>query len=152
MDDLFIPGAVMSPFRIEPRMSPGAYRTYLVESPRDTTVQAACEQVGCQAWRHGWRTLIDESTDLGRAQAEYIRTRSRRTFREGRTGAGLTVFTFESGQRCFANHKTRPEVYGVVNGDHRQTFGAVRTHIRASDWVEDFGEHQQDLAEQIRKG
>jgi hypothetical protein len=150
--DLFIPEAPAQPFRIEPKMPSGAYRTYLIERPRDTMVRAACEQVDCKAWRNGWETFVDESTDLGRAQAEYIRTRSRRTFQEGKTGAGLTVFTFEKGQRCFVDHETRPEVYGVVNGDHRQAFGTVRTHVRASDWVEDFGEHQQDLAEQIERG
>lgn len=148
MSKLFLP----EPFRIEPKAPAGAYKTYAVATPHDVTVKAACEQVGCQAWRNGWQTLIDESASLGRAQAEYIRLHAGRTFREGKTGAGLTVFTFESGQRCFANHETRPEVYSVVDGDHRQHFGPVRTHARAADWVEDFGEHQQEIAEQIEKG
>lgn len=140
------------PFRIEPKMPAGAYKTYTIDSPRDTTERAACEQVGCAAYRNGWRTIVDERTDLGRSQAEYIRLRSRRTFREGKTGDGLTVFTFESGQRCFTDHKTRPESYGVHLGDWRMDFGTVRTHTRASDWVEDFGEHQERIAEQIERG
>ncbi len=53
--------------------------------------------------------MIDESTDLGREQAAYIRQRSGRSFREMRTAVGpdaLTVFRFDSGQRCFADHIT----------------------------------------------
>jgi hypothetical protein len=138
--------------RIEPVGPAAAYKTYTIDSPRDTTERAVCEQVGCQAWRNGWRTLVSGRTDLGRAQAEYIRTRSRRTFREQRTGDGMICFIFESGQRCFADHKTRPETYAVHLGDWRQNFGAVRTHVRAADWVDDFGEHQQGIADQIERG
>jgi len=138
--------------RIEPVGPAAAYKTYTIDSPRDTTERAACEQVGCGAYRNGWRTVIDERTDLGRAQAEYIRTRSRRTFREQRAGDGMTCFIFESGQRCFTDHKTRPETYAVHLGDWRQNFGTVRAHVRAADWVDDFGEHQLRIADRIEKG
>lgn len=138
--------------RIEPAGPAAAYKTYIIDSPRDTTVRTACEQVGCRAWRHGWQTMVDERTDLGRSQAEYLRTRSGRTFREQRTGDGLTAFIFESGQRCFTDHKTRPEAYSVRLGDWRQDYGVLTTHSRAADWVDDFGEHQQGIAEQIERG
>lgn len=121
-----------------------AYETYSITSPRDTAVKAACEQVSCPQWRHGWDTAVDESTELGTAQAAYIRSQSGRTFRELRTEAGLTVFRFESGQRCFAEHRTRPEVYLVRDGDFRgNPTGRRRQHTRPQDWVEDFGEHLQ---------
>jgi hypothetical protein len=51
---------------------------------------------------------VDERTELGKGQATYIRTQSRRTFRESPTAEGLTVFRFDSGQRCFQEHQTRP--------------------------------------------
>lgn len=139
--------------RIDPNLPVQAYQTYSITTPRDTLVKAACEQVACQAWAHGWESVIDESTDLGAKQAAYIRQQSGRTFREQKTAAGLTVFRFEAHQRCFADHKTRPELYAVRDGDWRgNPTGRTRKHIRAIDWVEDFGEHQQRIADQHQKG
>ena len=139
-------------FRIDPAMPAQAYKTYAIDSPSDLTVKAVCEEVGCPAWRQGWETSVDERTELGRMQAEYIRRRARRTFAERTTGDGLTVFRFDSGQRCFAEHRTRPEVYTVRDGDWRLPAGPVLTHTRPGDWVEDFGEHQLRLADMIEKG
>ncbi|MBH1939045.1 hypothetical protein I5Q34_33120 [Streptomyces sp. AV19] len=134
-------------------LAPGAYQTYSIAQPRDTLVAAACEQVGCAAWRYGWASVIDESTALGQQQARYIRAESRRTHRESKRGDGLTVFRFESGQRCFAEHQTRPELYAVRDGDWRgNPTGRTRRHQRAADWVEDFGEHQLRLVDQHEKG
>ena len=140
-------------FRIEPALPVEAVKTYSIRQPADTAVKAVCEQVGCEAWRHGWRSLIDEGTSLGRQQADYIRTESRRTFREGRTNGGLTVFTFESGQRCFADHQTRPEIYVVRGGDWRgNPRGEFLQHTRAADWVDDCANHQIKLADRLAQG
>ena len=133
-------------------LAPGAYKTYSITQQPDVLVRAACEQVGCAAWQFGWESHIDESTQLGQQQAAYIRQRSGRTFREQRTEAGVTVFRFESGQRCFAEHRTRPELYAVRGGDHREVTGPTRQHARAADWVEDFGEHQLRLVDDQQKG
>ncbi|MEV0115878.1 hypothetical protein AB0H77_21955 [Streptomyces sp. NPDC050844] len=139
--------------RIEPALPVQAYQTYSITSPRDTMIRAACAQVACSAWRHGWESTVDETTQLGRDQAAYIRNESGRTFREQRTAAGLTVFRFESGQRCFAEHRTRPEIYAVRDGDWRgNPTGRTRTHQRPADWVEDFGEHQLSLVDQQKEG
>lgn len=138
--------------RIPPLGPTEAYQTYVLRSPRDTRVRAACEQVGCQAWRHGWDTTVDERTELGAQQAAYIRHQSGRTFREMRTQDGLTVFRFEPGQRCFAEHHTRPEIFLARRGDWRGDLGLIRRHTRPVDWVEDFGEHQQALADRQQQG
>lgn len=138
--------------RITPAGQPGDYRTFSIVSPADRSVKAACEQVGCLQWRHGWQTTVDESTDLGQRQAAYIRQHSGRTFREQRTGNGLTVFRFESGQRCFADHKTRPEIYAVRGGDWREQTGPARQHQRPADWVDDFQENQGRLTELQKRG
>lgn len=139
--------------RIPPLHPAGAYKTYAIVSPPDRTIKVACELAGCEAWLHGWETAVDERTDLGRMQAEYIRRQSGRTFREARTETGLTVFLFESRQRCFADHKTRPERYSVRLGDWRpESRGPTRLHVNAADWVEDFGEHQLRVADQQQKG
>ncbi|MFD6113595.1 hypothetical protein ACFWG0_26280 [Streptomyces yangpuensis] len=139
--------------RIAPLHAVGAYQTYSITQRPDVLVRAACQQVGCGAWINGWESTIDETTTQGQAQAKYIRTQSGRTFREQRTAAGLTVFRFEPRQRCFAEHKTNPETYGVRAGDWRgNPTGWNRQHQRPADWVEDFGEHQQRIADQQKKG
>ena len=131
---------------------PGAYQTYAVHSPQDTTIAAACEQVGCERRRDGWVSPIDEGTDMGRAQATYIRRSSGRTFTERRGGDGITYFAFESGQRCFEEHRTRPERFGTWAGDVRERLSATRWHVTAGDWLDDFGAHQQRIADQIERG
>ncbi|NED75279.1 hypothetical protein G3I51_23735 [Streptomyces sp. SID9944] len=139
--------------RFEPAMPVGAYQTYAIRSPQDTLIVAACEQVGCPAWARGWESVIDESTELGQQQAAYIRQQAGRTFRELRRADGMTVFRFDAHQRCFAEHRTRPEIYLVRDGDWRgNPTGRTRQHTRAQDWVEDFGEHQQRIADQQKKG
>ena len=129
------------PFRVPPALPPEHMQTYRIVSPRDTLLVAACKDAVpvCGAWRNGWDTTVDESTGFGQAQAHYIRARSARTFREYRTQSGLTVFRFESGQRCFTEHRTRPEIYAVAGGDWRGNPRGVapRRHVRPVDWVED---------------
>jgi hypothetical protein len=137
--------------RQPPAMPASAYQTYAIDTPADVFVRAACEDADCAAWRNGWETKVDETTDLGKQQAAYVRTQSRRTFREQRTAEGLTVFRFDSGQRCFAEHKTRPETYSVHRGDFRAS-SLDRVHTRAADWVEDFALHQDRIATQLNQG
>jgi len=137
--------------RVTPVGPASAYQTYQIVAPADTTVVAACEQVGCAAWTHGWETVIDESTPLGVEQARYIRTEARRTFRELRREEGLTVFRFDAFQRCFAEHRTRPEFYVVKDGDWRASYNA-RQHANADDWVDDFRNHQDQLATRLERG
>jgi len=139
------------PFRLPPARPAAAYQTYRYTSPPDVTVRSACEQAGCLAWRHGWRTVVDEATTTGSGQAAYIRHRSGRDFREQRTGA-LTVFTFTPRQRCFAEHHTRPQIYQVRRGDWRENLGVIRDHLTAADWVEDFAAHQQRIADRLAAG
>ena len=139
-------------FRLEPALPVGAMQTYSIRSPHDTAVRSACGP-GCAEYDHGWETRVDESTPLGQFQASYIRQTSGRTFREARTGDGLTVFVFESGQRCFADHMTLPERFLVRGGDWRgNPSGTRRVHQRAADWVEDFGLNQQAVKDSIERG
>jgi hypothetical protein len=138
--------------RIPPAGPAGAYQTFQIASPSDRMVKVACRQAGCLDWRYGWDTVIDESDVTGQARAAYIRRESGRTFRELRRADGMTVFRFEPGQRCFSEHRTRPEFYSVRGGDWRANFGMIRRHTRPADWVEDFGEHQQRIIDQHERG
>ena len=139
---------------IAPLGPPEAYKTYSFTQPTDIYVRTACEDAYCDAYLYGWQTIVAESTALGAQQARYIRHSSGRTFREQKDGA-LTVFTFDSGQRCFAEHRTRPMSFRVT-GAHwhvpRSVRPLVREHVRSIDWVEDYAEHQQGLADELAKG
>lgn len=143
--------------RVPPALPAGDYRTYLIVRPPATHERAAtCEQVACQAHLQGWETAVNESTDLGVAQAAYVRTQARRAFTEDRDGV-LTRFTFAPGQRCFTAHTApvdRPPVFGVRDGDHRGNPRGTPTRVHASgdDWVDDFAGHQDRLARTIEKG
>ena len=136
---------------IQPQMPLHAYKTYSFSQPADLFVKTACEDAACPAFLYGWQSSVDESTQLGKTQARYIRCLSGRTFKEQRDGA-MTVFTFEPGQRCFAEHRTRPESYRVAHGHWQGVRAPLREHVRAADWVEDFAEHQLRLADQQAKG
>lgn len=141
------------PFRLPAAGPVQAYQTFSVRSRPDQAVRTVCERVGCAAWRQGWDSTVDERTDLGAQQAAYIRHQSGRTFREMKTATGLTVFRFESGQRCFAEHKTRPELYLVRDGDSRgNPTGRSRVHTRAEDWVEHMQEEFGRFTEDRRRG
>lgn len=126
-----------------------ATRDYRVQMPRDVTVKAACEDVDCENWRYGWDSLIDESTSLGQAQAEYIRGKSGRTFIEMRTAPPdcLTVFRFERHQRCFEEHRTRPARLSVAVGGR-----TLVTHSSLADLAEDYTQHCGTLAAQFERG
>jgi len=144
--------------RITPNMPVEAYKTYRIVSPQATHFRTAtCAEVDCAAYLNGWQSVIDESTPEGQERAYYIRRQSGRGFTEARNGA-LTVFTFEAGQPCFARSEhqvrlDRPELYLVADGDWRgNPTGRQRTHQNAADWVDDFGEHQLRLADQIERG
>lgn len=160
------------PFRPNgPAMPVQSYQTWSVKSRPDKRVKTVCERVGCPQWRSGWESLIDERLSCGATgdgrpcawtaagkpacgacQAHYIRHQSRRTFREVRAQDGRTVFRFESGQRCFADHQTMPEKYLVRGGDYRGVVGQVRVHQRAADWVEHVQEHMGRLLDERAKG
>lgn len=137
--------------RIEPAGPVGAYKTYQILSPADRDVLTACKDAGCRAWRYGWITEVDEATELGKQQASYIRWKSGRTFTETQS-AGLTLFRFEARQRCFAEHRTRPELYLVRGGDWRKNLGIITEHVRPADWADDMQETLGAIAERQKKG
>lgn len=139
--------------RVQPRGEVHQYQTYSIQAGNDQGVVTACRDAGCQAWAHGWETTVDERTPLGLAQARYVRGQSGRTFTERKTAEGLTVFRFEAFQRCFTEHRTRPDVFTRRHGDWRgNPSGQVHVHARPQDWVEDFMEHQARIDQAAQKG
>jgi len=161
--------------RVAPALPVGVMQTYSVSSPIQThTRPASCAEVQCPPHVHGWQTVVDETSPLGQMQADYVRAEclpesapaqpgdGRRRYTEHRDELGMTVFRFGPGQRCFPTeaepdgHRVpldRPEVYTVRGGDWRgNPTGAFRRHARPEDWVEDFAEHQQAIADRLEKG
>ncbi len=147
------------PYRIQPAMPVDSYRTYELRAPVTTHWRkATCAEVDCPAYSNGWRTDVDETSPLGQFQASYIRKESGRGFTEHRDARGMTVFVFEAGHRCFGSDQhvaplERDPVGLVRDGDWRgNPTGRVRRHTDLIDWRDDFGEHQERIAEQINRG
>ena len=145
--------------RVTPRLPVGAVQSYELRAPLGTHWRAAtCEEAGCQAYRAGWRTSVDERLELGQRQAHYIRTMSGRRYTEERDENGLTLFTFEPGQSCFraAEHRVpldREPVYLKRDGDWRGNPTGRRIVLPSAEaWRDDFGEHQERIADKINKG
>jgi hypothetical protein len=132
-----MPSAILRPLPAR------AFTTHQVLSPSDRTIVAACEQVGCLRWRHGWDSMVDERNEEGRALAHLIRSGEHgRTYRElpGRDALGRTVFRFDSRQRCFAEHRTRPELFVVRDGTPSQQAGPAKRFTRPADWFDHYHE------------
>jgi hypothetical protein len=144
-------------FRITPAGEPQDYKTYGIHTPLAThTRLGTCEEANCEAYLFGWSSFIDESSDLGKQQAYYIRKMSGRHFTEDRLESGLTEFLFGPGQDCFNDHRVqvRPSLYVVRDGDWRGNPRGTkpRIHSGPAAWLDDFATHQAKLADQIEKG
>lgn len=147
----------MQPFRIDPQLPVEAVKTYSVSAPIATHYRpASCAEVECPNMQHGWRTKIDPSTDLGAAQIRYIEQESGRRYTVEPDPDGLLVYTFAAGQKCFAQHQIsleREPLYVVRGGDWRgNPRGEQTRHTNADDWVDDFANHQQTLADRLERG
>lgn len=158
-------------------LEPHQAKTYRVSQPIATHFrEASCMEVNCAQLENGWLSAIDEGTNLGQAQAYYIRKESGRRFTEyravphertndvgetyyeyERSASGpITVFIFPPGQKCFAQHKVsldRPSKFtvrdGNVAGNPRGTPAVARN---ARDWVDDFANHQEMIAKAHKEG
>lgn len=126
-----------------------AARVYRIHMPHDLTVKVACEDAGCDQQRFGWMTECDLSTAQGAMVANWIRSgQSGRTFKEvSAKNAQVAVFKFDSGQRCFTEHRTRPGTLLVHQGGR-----VAREHVSLSDLAEDYTEHMGGIAAQQQRG
>jgi hypothetical protein len=142
--------------RPQPKLPAEAMTTFRIVQPRDQRVISACEVIGCEKWAQGWDVVLNPSISVEARAIEVIRSGStRRTFRElpALPGAAVVVFRFESGQRCFDEHRTRPQVFIKRGGDWRgNPRQEMRRHASGADWQEDFALHQQRLAEAAQRG
>lgn len=147
------------PFRLPPMLPVTAVKTYSIAAPRATHWRAAtCAEVECENHTHGWVSDIDESTEDGQKWAFLIRKRSGRSYTETRLDSGVTRFAFGPGQTCFqaSEHKLpngRPELYVVRGGDWRgNPRGEIQQGLTPGQWTDDFGQHQEVLADRLKRG
>lgn len=141
--------------RPEPKLPEHAMTTFRIVQPHDRLIVAACQAVGCEKWRNGWDNVLDMTKPAHVKAAELFRSgRTGRTFRElAAHGTNIVVFRFESGQRCFDEHRTRPNQFIKRGGDWRgNPRQELLVHRTAADWQEDFAEHQDRLAEGAKRG
>lgn len=137
--------------RITPALPAHLRQTFgIQQAPETHTRPATCVEVECEHHARGWQLLVDESTDLGVRQGQYLRGMSGRAFTEDRTEDGLTRFTFAAEQDCFRQHRVpldRPAVFLVVGGDHRgNPRGERLVHTGPEPWVDHLHTHLDTLA------
>lgn len=141
---------------IEPLMGPESYKSYVIAQPLATHWRpATCEEVGCDHFLHGWKVRVEGLPP----QLLHDAKTSGRAFTEVSITEGETWLHFAAGQRCFAHFRHRlpvgrPPLYVVRDGDRRGNPRGTkaRLHQRADFWVEDFAEHQDNLADAQRRG
>ena len=136
--------------RIEPAAPAAAYVSYELKRPATAEFwrRATCAEVGCGHHLHGWRISVDMDTELGQAQARYIRTESGRAFTQTVSAGGLVEFTFEAGQSCFEQHvlPARDPIYLVRGGDWRgNPTGERHVHTSGEDFVDEWQNHADRL-------
>lgn len=145
------------PFRLTPRGRSQDYKTYRFDAPVSTHYrQATCAEIDCEQYLHGWQiSVLPDSPEEAAVRASGRRwdpTLSQRT--EG----GFMLYVFPPGQPCFraSAHRApldREPAFSVVAGDYRTPRPALlRRHVSAADWVDDFANHQQAIADAVRRG
>lgn len=140
--------------RIQPTLPARQMRTFGIRVPGHAQRRATCEQVDCEYWRDGWRTIVPSDS----AGAHYIRRESGRRYVETVAAAGLSEFVFEAGQTCFGadgHWLFEPDgvVFGSRDGDWRgNPSGRSQRYERAEDWRDDMGETLDRVRERINRG
>lgn len=143
--------------------TPLDYVTYELLQPVGTHRRAAtCEEAGCRPHHDGWSTsLIPGSTDEAlilatcRGEVDGIR-RPQPT--PTRTPEGFNRYVVPAGTPCFKarTHTVlldRP-AFGIRRDGNKLGVGSdqLYQHSNLDEWVEDFGDHQQGLADEAAKG
>lgn len=138
-----------------PKAGIAAYKTYQLIAPISTHFRrATCAEVDCPGYLNGWRTTLAADDE----RCDYIRRHSGRRFTEERTADGMVTFHFSPGQMCFragehVKSLEREPLYIVRDGDHRgNPTGHRRLHVNGADWIDDFGTHQQRIADEHQAG
>ena len=135
-------------------LPPQAYQTYTIAVPLATHWRpATCAEVDCPEYLNGWQLRAEGLSE----QDLHLATHCGRKYQRVSVAAGETWLVFEAGQPCFktTQHRIRverDERYIVRGGDYRANPGGDIRETTASGWVDDFGEHQEVLADRLKEG
>lgn len=122
-------------------------------------VHATCEEFGCEHWAKGWITAVppdspDEGVLVAACDGRVDQFRRRWTRIEV-TSNGFHAYHFPPGQPCLrASTHTIPWNFAWHHrdGDWRgNPTGIVVPHPDGTSWVDEFGEHQQRIADQRKR-
>lgn len=147
--------------RLAPDLGPEHYMTFSMNMPVKTHWRpATCEEYECEDFLHGFVTTIDFSTELGQRQLHYLtKVDKDRRYHLQRTGPYEVKLIYGPGNPCFKrqDHRVpvgRPPFYLVSGGDWRGNprGTAQYRHRRAEDWVDQFANHQIEIAETVKRG
>lgn len=137
-------------------IGPQFYKTYQILAPvRTHRRKATCAEVDCVKRARGFRAQFDAGTVAGNRNARWVEASGLRFIRE--VAGYLVTYTFPAGQDCFDKHTTaleREPLYFLRGGDQRGNPRNTRkVQFRgARDFVDDFAEHQLNLAERRQRG
>lgn len=137
-----------------PLADPRAYKTYSISAPLATHWRpATCAEVDCPYYLHGWRVRKEHCDE----QMLHVIATCGRRYRELAIRQGETYFEFEAGQPCLkaSEHRARverPELYLIRDGDMRGNPTGRRIEVSGTTWNDDFGEHQERLADLQKEG
>lgn len=142
--------------RLPMRIGAEHFKTYQISAPIPTHFRrASCREADCQRYQRGFRTKLDTSDPRHAGTAKWIENKSGRKFTRAVAGT-IVEYTFPPGQKCFEPHLVslqREALFIVRDGDFRGNPRGTRPVVRtASAWVEDFGLHQDRLAEALKRG
>lgn len=142
-----------------PPLAPlGAYKTYGWSAPLRTHWRPAkCDEVDCAAYRNGWTSTVDLATELGQRQADFMQHDRSRSCRQEKVGGTLLAFVYGPGNTCFEadSHRVplgRPALFTLTGTHWMARQRPARIYRGPQDWVDDFAEHQDRIATEIRKG
>ena len=89
--------------------------------------EATCEEVSCPGFLLGFTTMLDESVQVHKDNADWIRYKSQMSFSEELGEEGLTTFTFPQGQDCWEGKAGKHRVKtGRPERLFHKTLGGVR--------------------------
>jgi hypothetical protein len=151
-----VPGTARPVTIFTPKGPPAAYKTYQVTAPLSTHWRpATCEEVGCRAYANGWVTTVPANSELEHT----LRSSGRRWSATWRNPEGTVSYQFPPGTRCFAasGHRVRvreESIYLVRDGDIRGNPRGTRPrrHVNVGNFLDDWANHQDKIADELRRG
>lgn len=134
--------------RAAPQLRADQMTTYGVQIPKR---RATCKEVDCPHYLKGWSTTVATSSQ----DESLIRASGRRWSNMEPLPGGFRRYTFPAGQACFAASRHRVAVDSPLFYKRGGDWRAIVTQavkMRPSDWVDDFANHQQALADKQQEG